>query len=69
MVQATRPAAVGHILASSPLALLAWMGENLGRIDVGDNLKTVVVTLRWLTGTGPTSLWPYRYLVVGQWPE
>ena len=42
MVQATRLATMGYMLASSPLALLAWMGEKLDRMHVGGNLKTVV---------------------------
>lgn len=62
----TRPSTIGHVIASNPLALLAWVGEKL--IDWADDgnfpLDTVLrfVTIYWLTETFPTSIYPYRHI-------
>ncbi|KAL3492575.1 Alpha/Beta hydrolase protein [Aspergillus germanicus] len=60
---ATRPATIGHVLSSSPLALLAWIGEKyLEWPDVPLSSETILelVTLYWLTDTYPRAIYPYR---------
>lgn len=62
---ATRPSTIGLALSSSPLALLAWIGEKfLEWTDKDPDLHTVLadVTLYWLTNCASTCLWPYRQL-------
>jgi microsomal epoxide hydrolase len=61
----TRPATIGHALSSSPLALLSWIGEKfLTWVDTRTPLPldTILadVTLYWLTGCFPTSIYTYR---------
>lgn len=61
----TRPATIGHVLSSSPVALLAWMGEKyLEWTDAATPipLDTVLreVSLFWFTECAPTSIYPYR---------
>ncbi|KAJ6557413.1 Alpha/Beta hydrolase protein [Mycena vulgaris] len=61
--QATRPATLGFVLASSPLALLAWIGEKfLDWTDEDVPMATILesVSLYWFTGTIATSFYPYR---------
>ncbi|KAF4903725.1 putative epoxide hydrolase [Colletotrichum fructicola] len=62
-----RPATIGHCIASSPIALLAWIGEKyvhwtdpLHRLSIQTILE--LTTLYWLTETFPRSLYPYRHL-------
>jgi len=60
---ATRPSTIGLVLGSSPMALLAWIGEKfLAWSDEDPDLETILesVTLYWLTETFPTSIYPYR---------
>ncbi|KAL2815501.1 Alpha/Beta hydrolase protein [Aspergillus granulosus] len=60
---ATRPATIGHVLSSSPLALLAWLGEKfLEWPDAPFPSETILelVTLYWLTDTYPRAIHPYR---------
>ncbi|KAF4632021.1 hypothetical protein G7Y89_g6112 [Cudoniella acicularis] len=60
---ATRPSTIGFVLAASPLALLAWIGEKfLAWSDQDPSLEQILesVTLYWLTETFPTSVYPYR---------
>lgn len=60
---ATRPATIGFALSSSPLALLAWIGEKfLDWTDSDPDLDLILtgVTLYWVTGCASTSLWSYR---------
>ncbi|UCK58043.1 hypothetical protein AFCA_000910 [Aspergillus flavus] len=60
---ATRPSTIGHILSSSPLALLAWIGEKfLTWVDEPLPSQTILefVTLYWLTDTFPRGIYPYR---------
>ncbi|KAF4957867.1 hypothetical protein FSARC_11163 [Fusarium sarcochroum] len=60
---ATKPATIGLTLSSSPLAMLAWIGEKfLDWTDDDPPLSTVLesVTLYWLSNCFSTSLWPYR---------
>jgi len=65
MEHATRPSTIGHVLASSPLALLAWVGEKW--LDWSDKDPTIdqileSVAFWWLTETFPRSIYPYRDL-------
>ena len=60
---ATKPSTTGAVLSSSPLALLAWVGEKfLDWTDEDLPLETVLedVSLYWFTNTIATSLYPYR---------
>ncbi|KII87362.1 hypothetical protein PLICRDRAFT_252822 [Plicaturopsis crispa FD-325 SS-3] len=64
--QATRPSTVGVALASSPVALLAWIGEKfLDWSDEDPSLDTILeaLTLYWVTDTIANCLYPYRELV------
>ncbi|MCJ1235221.1 hypothetical protein MMC14_003188 [Varicellaria rhodocarpa] len=59
----TRPSTIGHVLASSSLALLAWISEKfLEWTDEDPPLDVILesVTLWWLTETFPRSIYPYR---------
>ena len=61
--QGTRPATLGFVLASNPLALLAWVGEKfLEWSDETPHLNTILmdVTLYWFTQTMPRALYNYR---------
>ena len=60
---ATRPGTIGLVLSSSPLALLAWIGEKyLEWTDEDPSTEEVLrtVTLYWLTDTFPRAIYPYR---------
>ncbi|GME49652.1 Alpha beta hydrolase fold protein [Neofusicoccum parvum] len=70
MVHATRPSTAGLALGSSPIALLAWIGEKM--VEWSDpastpSLDTILtnVSIYWFTGTYPTSIWCYRALLGG----
>ncbi|EDU43394.1 MhpC hydrolase or acyltransferase alpha beta hydrolase superfamily [Pyrenophora tritici-repentis] len=61
----TRPSTIGLVLASSPIAQLAWIGEKfLAWSDPSTTppLNTILadITLYWLTGCYPTSIYTYR---------
>ncbi|CDM31988.1 hypothetical protein DTO013E5_9654 [Penicillium roqueforti] len=59
----TRPSTIGQVLASSPLALLAWIGEKfLDWVDDPLALEDILesVTLYWLTETFPRAIYTYR---------
>lgn len=61
----TRPATIGLVLSSSPLALLAWVGEKfLAWTDASPPLDSVLdsVTLYWFTNSFPRGIYPYRQL-------
>jgi microsomal epoxide hydrolase len=61
--QRTRPSTIGLVLASNPLALLAWIGEKfLEWSDVDPSLDTILesVMLYWLTEAFPRAIYPYR---------
>ncbi|KAK7421200.1 hypothetical protein QQX98_002330 [Neonectria punicea] len=65
--QGLRPSTIGLVLSSSPLALLAWIGEKF--IEWPDHrhplpLETILalVSFYWYTDTFPRSLYPYRPL-------
>lgn len=60
---ATRPSTIGFALSSSPLALLAWIGEKfLDWTDDDPPLDVILeaVTLYWVTGCAASNLWSYR---------
>ncbi|KXJ90512.1 epoxide hydrolase [Microdochium bolleyi] len=64
----TRPATIGLVLSSNPLALLAWVGEKY--IEWADkrhplSLECILecVGLYWFTSTFPRSIYPYRGLL------
>ena len=60
---ATRPATIGIALDSSPLALLAWIGEKfLSWSDVSPSLETILesVSLYWFTESMGRGIFPYR---------
>ncbi|KAJ9127787.1 hypothetical protein QFC24_000070 [Naganishia onofrii] len=61
---ATRPSTIAFCLASSPIALAAWIGEKLH--EWTDKTPTMPIILQWLslywlTQTFPTSIYPYRH--------
>ncbi|KAE8154004.1 Alpha/Beta hydrolase protein [Aspergillus avenaceus] len=59
----TKTSTIGHVLASSPLALLAWCGEKfLTWVDDPLPSETILelVSLYWLTETFPRAIYPYR---------
>lgn len=65
LLHATRPSTIGLAFSTSPLALLAWIGEKfLDWTDETPPLDTILesVSLYWLTDTFPTSIYPYRQL-------
>lgn len=62
MEHGTRPATIGLVLASSPLALLAWIGEKfLQWTDTSPPLDDILdsVTLYWFTESFPRAIYPY----------
>ncbi|KAF2200651.1 epoxide hydrolase-like protein [Delitschia confertaspora ATCC 74209] len=64
----SRPSTIGLVLSSSPLALLAWIGEKfLEWTDEDPSLETILdgVTLYWFTSSMPRSIYPYRELFGG----
>ncbi|KAH7133922.1 Alpha/Beta hydrolase protein [Dactylonectria macrodidyma] len=59
----TRTATIGFVLSSSPLALLAWIGEKyLTWTDATPSMDEILssVTLYWLTETFARAIYPYR---------
>ena len=62
---ATKPSTIGLVLSSSPVAQLAWIGEKFlawSDPSTTPSLKSILadVTLYWLTGCYPTSIYTYR---------
>ncbi|RMZ70858.1 epoxide hydrolase [Pyrenophora seminiperda CCB06] len=62
---ATKPSTIGLVLSSSPLAHLAWIGEKFlawSDPSTTPTLHTILadITLYWLTGCYPTSIYTYR---------
>jgi len=74
-MHATKPATIAHALSASPLALLAWLGEKfLAWTDRDPPLEDILraVTMWWITGTFPTSIYAYREIFgreAGWWGE
>jgi microsomal epoxide hydrolase len=65
MEHATKPATIGFVLRSNPLALLAWIGEKfLDWTDQDPSTQTILefTTLYWLTKCTSTNLWSYRHV-------
>ncbi|KAF5482671.1 putative epoxide hydrolase, partial [Colletotrichum aenigma] len=63
LLQSTRPATIGAMVSSSPLALLAWMGEKFLEWPddpIGIDELLTNVTLYWLTDTMPRCIYTYR---------
>ncbi|KAF1989357.1 alpha/beta-hydrolase [Aulographum hederae CBS 113979] len=63
MLQGTKPSTMGLLLSSSPLALLAWVGEKLRSwSDEDPSLEDIVagVALYWFTESCARNLYPYR---------
>ncbi|KAF2225936.1 Alpha/Beta hydrolase protein [Elsinoe ampelina] len=61
----TRTATIGLVLSSSPVALLAWIGEKfLEWSDEDPPLDQILesISLYWLTDTFPRCIYPYRSL-------
>lgn len=59
----TRPSTIGFVLASSPLALLAWIGEKfIAWTDETPSLEDILddMTLCWFTQSFPRCIYPYR---------
>ncbi|KAK0624542.1 Alpha/Beta hydrolase protein [Bombardia bombarda] len=59
----TKTATIGHVLSSSPLALLSWISEKfLDWSDEDPELDAILasVTLYWLTETFARCIYPYR---------
>ncbi|KAF2707262.1 epoxide hydrolase-like protein [Pleomassaria siparia CBS 279.74] len=62
---AWRPSTIGLVLSSSPLALLAWIGEKfLEWSDTTPSLDHILtnISLYWFTQGFPRSIYPYRVL-------
>ena len=67
--QGTRPSTLGLALNSSPLALLAWVGEKfLAWSDEDPSLDTILedVSLYWFTQTIARSFYTYRQAFEGK---
>ncbi|KAK4054408.1 hypothetical protein OIV83_000902 [Microbotryomycetes sp. JL201] len=67
-LQGTRPATAGLIMQSSPLALLAWLGEKFHEwTDESPTLDDLLgtVTAWYILETYPTSIWPYAEIPTG----
>ncbi|KAI8719897.1 EHN domain-containing protein [Fusarium sp. LHS14.1] len=72
LIQATRPSTVGIAIGSSPVALLAWIGEKM--IEWSDQTPTLDliltnVCLYWFSECLPKSLWSYRQTMSGGNPS
>lgn len=66
---ATRPATIGLVLSSSPLALLGWIGEKyLEWADTPIPVETILrqTSLYWFTSSLPRCIYPYRSLLLGE---
>ncbi|KAK1574626.1 epoxide hydrolase [Colletotrichum navitas] len=65
-----RPATIGLVLSTNPLALMAWIGEKyLDWADSRHPLQTEtileLVSLYWFTSTFPRSIYPYAQTAEG----
>ncbi|KAK1675868.1 epoxide hydrolase [Colletotrichum godetiae] len=62
-----RPSTIGLVLSSSPLAMLAWIGEKFlewpdSRYPLSLDTILTMVSFYWYTDTFPRSMYPYRAL-------
>ncbi|KAI3395900.1 hypothetical protein diail_685 [Diaporthe ilicicola] len=72
IIQATKPSTIGLAIASSPQGLLAWIGEKMSVwAEKPPPLEEILgnVSLYWLTGCFPTSIWIYRESITGATPK
>jgi microsomal epoxide hydrolase len=74
MLHGTRPSTISHVVASNPLALLAWIGEKfLDWTDEDPSVEFVLemASLWWLTGCYPSTVYPYREFIsmTQEWKE
>lgn len=65
MEHGTKPSTIGLVLGSSPIAQLAWIGEKFlawSDPSTTPSVDTILsdITLYWLTGCYPTSIYTYR---------
>jgi microsomal epoxide hydrolase len=65
MEHGTKPSTIGLVLGSSPIAQLGWIGEKFlawSDPSTTPSLNTILadITLYWLTGCYPTSIYTYR---------
>lgn len=65
MEHGTKPSTIGLVLGSSPIAQLAWIGEKFlawSDPSTTPSRDTILsdITLYWLTGCYPTSIYTYR---------
>ncbi|KAM5527877.1 epoxide hydrolase [Fusarium oxysporum f. sp. phaseoli] len=63
--QGLRPSTIGLVLSSSPLALLAWIGEKFiewpdHRFPLPIDTILTMASFYWYTDTFPRSVYPYR---------
>lgn len=59
----TRPATIGLVLSSSPIALLSWIGEKFQQwTDTTPAIDQILdgATLYWFTQSFPRAIYPYR---------
>jgi hypothetical protein len=62
-IQGSRPSTLGHVVASSPVALLAWIGEKfLEWSDETPSMDTILseLTLYAIASSFPSTIYPYR---------
>ncbi|KAK1489133.1 epoxide hydrolase [Colletotrichum cuscutae] len=62
-----RPSTIGLVLSSSPLAMLAWIGEKFlewpdSRYPLSVDTILTMVSFYWYTDTFPRSMYPYHAL-------
>lgn len=68
LIHGTRPNTISHVLASSPLAILAWIAEKFldwTEEDPSMELILEVATLYWFTESFPRGIHPYREVAPG----
>jgi microsomal epoxide hydrolase len=67
----TRPATAGFILGSSPVSLLAWIGEKMTSwTDETPDLDLILtnISLYWFSGCYPTCIYLHRQILDGPGP-
>jgi microsomal epoxide hydrolase len=65
-VDGTRPATAGYIVGSSPVSLLAWIGEKMIRWTDKTPETDLILTnlsLYWFSGCYPTSIYCHREVI------
>ncbi|KAM0752398.1 epoxide hydrolase [Meredithblackwellia eburnea MCA 4105] len=68
VMQGTRPGTIGIVVQSSPVALLAWLGEKFRdwveeQIDLDEFLE--IATMWWILESFPTAIYAYSELTTG----